>query len=73
MSGMGVSATVRMEPEVCFPSPHRHANGQRLKGQWAIPLFYSGNMWRLFLDAALMRSAALCVRAGFIWLPPLRQ
>ena len=36
MSGMGVSATVRMEPEVCFPSPHRHANGQRLMGQWAI-------------------------------------
>ena len=27
---MGVSATVRMEPEVCFPSPHRHANGQRV-------------------------------------------
>jgi hypothetical protein len=37
MIDMGVSATVRMKPEVCFPSPHRHANGQRLKGQWAIP------------------------------------
>ena len=73
MSGMGVSATVRMEPEVCFPSPHRHANGQRLKGQWAIPFFTREICGRLFLDEALMRSAALCVRAGFIWLPPLRQ
>ena len=37
MSRMGVPATVRMEPDVCFPSPHRHASGHRLTGQWAIP------------------------------------
>ena len=37
MSGMGVAATVRVEPDVCFPSPHRHASGHRLTGQWAIP------------------------------------
>ena len=32
-----MSATVRVEPDVCFPSPHRHASGHRLTGQWAIP------------------------------------
>ena len=37
MSRMGVAATVRVEPDVCFPSPHRHASGHRLTGQWAIP------------------------------------
>ena len=37
MSRMGVSAAVRVEPDVCFPSPHRHASGHRLTGQWAIP------------------------------------
>ena len=37
MSRMGVSATVRVEPDVCFPSPHRHASGHRLTGQWPIP------------------------------------
>ena len=37
MSGMGVTATVRVEPDVCLPSPHRHASGHRLTGQWAIP------------------------------------
>ena len=37
MSGMGVAATVRVEPDVCFPSPHRHASGHRLPGQWPIP------------------------------------
>ena len=37
MSRMGVPATVRVEPDVCFPSPHRHASGHRLTGQWAIP------------------------------------
>ena len=37
MSGMGVAATVRVEPDVCLPSPHRHASGHRLTGQWAIP------------------------------------
>ena len=36
MSGMGVAATVRVEPDVCFPSPHRHASGHRLPGQWPI-------------------------------------
>ena len=34
---MGVAATVRVEPDVCLPSPHRHASGHRLTGQWAIP------------------------------------
>ena len=34
---MGVSAAKRVEPDVCFPSPHRHASGHRLTGQWAIP------------------------------------
>ena len=37
MSGMGVPAAMGMEPDVCFPSPHRHASGHRLTGQWAIP------------------------------------
>ena len=37
MSGMGVAATVRVEPDVCFPSPHDHASGHLLTGQWAIP------------------------------------
>ena len=37
MSRMGVAATVRVEPDVCLPSPHRHASGHRLTGQWAIP------------------------------------
>ena len=37
MSGMGVAATVRVGPDVCFPSPHRNASGHRLTGQWAIP------------------------------------
>ena len=37
MSGMGVTATVRVEPDVCLPAPHRHASGHRLTGQWAIP------------------------------------
>ena len=37
MSRMGVPATVRVEPDVCFPSPHRHASGHCLTGQWAIP------------------------------------
>ena len=37
MSRMGMAATVRVEPDVCFPSPHRHASGHRLTGQWAIP------------------------------------
>ena len=37
MSGMGVTATVRVEPDVCFPSPPRHASGHGLTGQWAIP------------------------------------
>ena len=37
MSGMGVTATVRVEPDVCLPSPHRHASGHRLTGQWPIP------------------------------------
>ena len=37
MSGMGVTATVRVEPDVCRPSPHRHASGHGLTGQWAIP------------------------------------
>ena len=37
MSRMGVPATVRVEPDVCFPAPHRHASGHRLTGQWAIP------------------------------------
>ena len=32
-----MTATVRVEPDVCFPSPHRHASGYRLTGQWAIP------------------------------------
>ena len=36
MSGMGVAATVRVEPDVCFPSPHRHASDHRLAGQWGI-------------------------------------
>ena len=36
MSGMGVAATVRVEPDVCIPSPHGHASGYRLMGQWAI-------------------------------------
>ena len=29
---------MRVEPDVCFPPPHRHASGHRLTGQWAIPL-----------------------------------
>ena len=37
MSRMGVPATVWVEPDVCFPAPHRHASGHRLTGQWAIP------------------------------------
>ena len=37
MSRMGVTATVRMEPDVCLPPPHRHASGHGLTGQWAIP------------------------------------
>ncbi len=37
MSGMGVAATVRVEPDVCFPPPYGHASGQRLPGQRAIP------------------------------------
>ena len=37
MSRMGVAATVRVEPDVCFPPPHGHASGHRLTGQWAIP------------------------------------
>ena len=37
MSRMGVAAAVRVEPDVCFPAPHRHASGHRLTGQWAIP------------------------------------
>ena len=37
MSRMGVPATVRVEPDVCFPAPHRHASSHRLTGQWAIP------------------------------------
>ena len=37
MSRMGVAATVRVEPDVCLPSPHRHASGHRLTGQWPIP------------------------------------
>ena len=39
MSGMGVTATVRVEPDVCFPSPHGHASGHGLAGQWPIPSF----------------------------------
>ena len=38
MSRMGVPATVRVEPDICLPPPHRHASGHRLTGQWAIPL-----------------------------------
>ena len=37
MSRMGVAATVRVESDVCFPSPPGHASGHRLPGQWAIP------------------------------------
>ena len=37
MSRMGVPAAMGMEPDVCFPAPHRHASGHRLTGQWAIP------------------------------------
>ena len=34
---MGVPAAMGMEPDVCFPAPHRYASGHRLTGQWAIP------------------------------------
>gem|GEM_PF-6398329 len=37
MSRMGMPATVLVEPDVCLPSPHRHASGHRLPGQWTIP------------------------------------
>ena len=37
MSRMGVPAAMGMEPDVCFPAPHRHASGHGLTGQWAIP------------------------------------
>jgi len=37
MSGMGMAAAVRVEPDICIPSPHDHASGHRLTGQWAIP------------------------------------
>ena len=37
MSDMGVAATVRVEQDVCLPSPHRHASGHSLTGQWANP------------------------------------
>ena len=37
MSRMGVAATVQVEPDVCLSSPHRHASGHRLTGQWPIP------------------------------------
>ena len=36
-SGMCVAASVRCEPDIYLPSPHRHASGHRLTGQWAIP------------------------------------
>ena len=34
---MGVTAKVRVEPGVCFPSPPGHASGHPLPGQWLIP------------------------------------
>ena len=34
---MCVAASVRCEPDIYLPSPHRHASGHRLTGQWAIP------------------------------------
>ena len=37
-----MTATVRVEPDVCLPSPHRHASGHGLPGQWAIPFV----MWK---------------------------
>ena len=37
MSGMGVTATVRVEVHVGCLSPSGHASGHRLTGQWAIP------------------------------------
>ena len=35
MSGMGLAATVRVEPDVCL-RPHIATSGHRLTGQWAI-------------------------------------
>jgi|TARA_B100000073_G_scaffold76124_1_gene57428 hypothetical protein len=42
MAHMGVTGkrllgAIGMEPDVCFPAPHRHAGGHDLTGQWKIP------------------------------------
>ena len=50
MSRMGVPAAMRMEPDICFPAPHRHASGHGLTGQWAIPFI----TW----EKPVLRSAA---------------
>ena len=34
---MAMPQLMRVDVETCDSSPHRHASGHRLKGQWAIP------------------------------------
>ena len=37
MSGIGVTATVQVERDVCLTSTRGHASEYRLPGQWVIP------------------------------------
>ena len=56
MSGMGVTATVRVEPDVCFLSPPGHASDHRLPGQWVIPFVtWKKPVLRLAADQRLGR------------------
>ena len=56
MSGMGVTATVRVEPDVCLLSPPGHASDHRLPGQWVIPFVtWKKPVLRLAADQRLGR------------------
>ena len=69
MSRMGVPTTVRVEPDVCFPSPHRHASGHRLTGQWAIPFItWEKPVARLAAAQRLDQRHPFGMNGGCVWL-----
>ena len=69
MSGIGVTATVRVEPDVCFPSPPRHASGHGLTGQWAIPFItWEKPVARLAAAQRLDQHHPFVMNGGCVWL-----
>ena len=69
MSRMGVPAAMGMEPDICFPAPHRHASGHRLTGQWAIPFItWEKPVARLAAAQRLDQRHPFGMNGGCVWL-----